>query len=460
VLWTGPIVEQKAHTESAVALPHGTRSSLELNSVNGRAPPAAPRKSRLNQTRAITLLCGAGLLTLAGCGGGADRESVEVGVAMPFTSTGVMLEARQAWQLVVEQVEADGGVNHKALQVVERDTPLDDADDVRPIADGFIDLTNQGYKYIISLLSGSALQPMMEAAMPNGVLAMSITSEDPAATLPEYDGMLLRGILPTDRLIQKQALALQGEGLGALAIVGETVQGQVDVRHAAMREAYAACAECRVTSVTYPAEADLYRYDWRAVGAEVMLGAPDVIYLTSANAPALLDTIYWAERSGYTGLYYFAHGAFLAGLQSAMPGSEVPERFRSYDLALPPNEHLEQFQRLYEARYGDSFVPEPRLIAFADYLALLALAMTRVGDDDPRAVAATMKELAGPPGESFGTLDYAAAAAAVRAGRDIDFFGLSGPLDFDARGEVTDGFIQEYGVAPSGAVEALPAGGP
>jgi ABC-type branched-subunit amino acid transport system substrate-binding protein len=379
---------------------------------------------------------------------------------MPFTSTGVMLEARQAWQLVVEQVEADGGVNRKAFEVVERDTPLDDANDVRPIADGFIDLTNEGYKYIISLLSGSALEPMMAAAMPHGVLAMSITSEDSAAALPEYDGMLLRGILPTDRLIQKQALALQAKGLAALAIVGETVQGEVDVRHAAMREAYAACAECRVASITYPAEADLYRYDWQAVGAQVMLGAPDVIYLASANAAALLDTIYWAERSGYTGLYYFAHGAFLAGLQSAMPGSEVPTRFRSYDLALPPSDRLEQFQGQYEARYGESFVPEPRLVAFADYLALLALAMTRVGDDDPREVARAMKELAGPPGESFGTLEYAAAAAAVRAGRDIDFVGLSGPLDFDARGEVADGFIQEYGVASNGAVEALAPGAP
>lgn len=379
---------------------------------------------------------------------------------MPFTSTGVMLEARQAWQLVVEQVEADGGVNDKAFTVVERDTPLDDASDLAPIADGFIHLTHEGFKYIISLLSGSALEPMMAAAMPHGVLAMSITSEDAAAALPEYDGMLLRGILPTDRLIHKQALALQARGLTSLAIVGESVQGEVDARHAAMRAAYEACAECRVTSSTYPAEADLYRYDWRAVGAEVMRSEPDVIYLTSANTSALLDTIYWAESAGYTGLYYFAHGAFLAALQSAMPGSDVPGRFRSYDLALPPSEHLDRFQQLYAARYGESFVPEPRLIAFADYLALLALAMTRVGDGDPRAVAATMKELAAPPGERFGTLEYAAAAAAVRAGRDIDFIGLSGPLDFDARGEVTDGFMQEFALAPSGAVAPLAVGDP
>jgi hypothetical protein len=146
----------------------------------------------------------------------------------------------------------------------------------------------------------------------------------------------------------------------------------------------------------------------------------------------------------------------MASAALAMPGSKVPARFRSYELALPPSERLDHFLASYEERYGDSFVPEPRLIAFADYLSLLALAMTRVGDRDPRAVASAMKELAGPPGERFGTLEYVAAAAAVRAGQDIDFVGLSGPLDFDARGEVSDGFIQEYGVTPDGDVTPLP----
>jgi hypothetical protein len=67
-----------------------------------------------------------------------------------------------------------------------------------------------------------------------------------------------------------------------------------------------------------------------------------------------------------------------------------------------------------------------------------------------------MKELAAPPGDAHGPLDFAAASAAVRAGKDIDFVGLSGPLDFDEHGEVADGFAQEYGVDPSGAIAPLP----
>jgi branched-chain amino acid transport system substrate-binding protein len=399
------------------------------------------------------------LLALLGCGAeraGDDRGSVDVGVAVPLTSTGLMVDAQRAWQLVVEQVNEGGGINDKTLAVHARDTPLTSASDLAPIADGFVDLTNEGYKYIISLVSGSALAPMMDAAMPHGVLTMSITSEESAADVPEYDGMLLRGILPTDRLLRKEADTLRAQGLSSMVIIGETVGGLLDSRHSAMRDAFAACDGCRAASVTYPSEADLYRYDWESVGTEALTHAPDVIFLTSANISALLDTIFWTERAGFTGLYYFAHGAFLASVSAAMPGSLVPQRFRAYDLALPPSERLDRFQQLYEARYGDSFVPEPRLIAFADYLALLSLAMTRVGDGDPRAVSAAMKELASPPGERFGPLEYVAAAAAVRAGRDIDFVGLSGPFDFDARGEVSDGYVQEYGVSATGDVVALP----
>lgn len=389
------------------------------------------------------------------CGQG-EPDTVEVAVAVPFAGTGLMAEARQAWEIVLEQINDGGGINGKRLAVHERNTPLADTADLRPIADGFIDLTAEGYKYIISLVSGAAVEPIMSAAVPQGVLTMSITSEESAADLPAYDGLLLRGILPTDRLLQKQAALMQADGLRKLAIVGETSGGALDARHSGMQEAYATCPDCSVTSVTYAAEADLYRYDWEGVGKAVMAAAPDVVFLATADPSALLDIVYWTEALGYSGLYYFAYGAYMGSLVPALPGSAAPARFRSYDLALPPNARLDQFLSSYEQKYGDAFVPEPRLIAFADYLALLALAMTAVGEEDPRQVATAMKAFAGPPGDEYGSLDFVEAAAAVRAGRDIDFVGLSGPLDFDGRGEVSDGYVEQYGVNSRGEVAPFP----
>jgi branched-chain amino acid transport system substrate-binding protein len=390
---------------------------------------------------------------LAACSGSSEPAStpVEVGVAVPFAGTDLMLEARQGWEIVLDAINESGGVGGRPLRVVERDTQLAAAYVLAPIADGFIDLTSQGYRYIISLISGAALEPMMRAATSRGVLAMSITSEEPAAQVEGYDALLLRGILATDRLIDKQAHALQGNGLTHMVIVGPTRGGAPDARHAAMRAAYAACGSCAVGDVTYPAESDGYLYDWRGLGQRVQGLQPDVIYLASADGSALMDSVRAIDLAGYRGLYYFAYGGYLAAVVPAF-GPEVTRRFRSYDLALAPGAKSDEFLARYQALYGDSFVPEPRLIAFADYLALLALAMTRVGTEDPALVAETMKELAGPPGDAYGPLDFAAASAAVRAGEDIDFVGLSGPLDFDARGEVADGFALEYGVDPTGSI--------
>jgi branched-chain amino acid transport system substrate-binding protein len=67
-----------------------------------------------------------------------------------------------------------------------------------------------------------------------------------------------------------------------------------------------------------------------------------------------------------------------------------------------------------------------------------------------------MRQIAGPPGERFTTLDYAGALTALAAGGDIDFQGFSGPLDFDERGEVSDGYIEEYRVDDAGDVVPVP----
>jgi branched-chain amino acid transport system substrate-binding protein len=425
------------------------RTAIEAN--GGGSARRRPQPSR----GIGAALLGAGLIAACGSEPQPELEPITVAVAVPFAGTGVMADARQGWQLVLDSINEAGGVAGRPLQVVERDTPLSAPDDLTPIAEGFTELASEGYRYIISLASGDALEPMMQAATTRGVLTMSITSEEPAADVAGYDALLLRGILSTDRLIAKQAAALQARGLRHLAIVGATRAAVPAARHQAMRGAYELCADCTVSELTYPAEMDPYYYDWPTLGEDVVSAAPDVVYLAAANVDALRDSVRAIEAAGYAGSYHFAHGGYMGALLPAfLP--QVTQRFRSYDLALPPGAQSDEFFARYESRYGEAFVPEPRLVAFADYLALLALAMTQVGADDPARVALAMKELAAPPGEAHGPLDYAAASAAVRAGKDVDFVGLSGPLDFDERGEVADGFAREYAVDASGAIVPLP----
>src|SRR5690349_9698493 len=73
-----------------------------------------------------------GALALA-CGAPEKVEPVQVGVAVPFAGTELMLEARQGWELVLDSINESGGVSGRPLQVVERNTPLSNANDLSPI---------------------------------------------------------------------------------------------------------------------------------------------------------------------------------------------------------------------------------------------------------------------------------------------------------------------------------------
>ena len=157
-------------------------------------------------------------------------------------------------------------------------------------------------------------------------------------------------------------------------------------------------------------------------------------------------------NGGYKYIISLVSGATRVPMMgAAMPNGVLAMRITSEESAA----ELERFLGRYAERYGDSFVPAPRLLAFADYLVLRALAMTSVGSDDPQQVSAAMKELAAPPGERWGhSISTPPRRRCVRAATSIST-GSRGH-SIDARGEVADGFVQEYGVTTSGDVVALP----
>ena len=71
-----------------------------------------------------------------------------------------------------------------------------------------------------------------------------------------------------------------------------------------------------------------------------------------------------------------------------------------------------------------------------DAAAVLALAIEKAGSDDPVAVRDELRSVANPPGEVVGPADIAKALELVRDGKDVDYVGASGNVDFDEHGNV------------------------
>jgi len=72
-----------------------------------------------------------------------------------------------------------------------------------------------------------------------------------------------------------------------------------------------------------------------------------------------------------------------------------------------------------------------------DATTLCFLAAVAADSTDGREVASRIRSVSGPPGRGYGPAQISQAVRDLRAGREIDYRGASGPLDLDARGDPT-----------------------
>jgi branched-chain amino acid transport system substrate-binding protein len=83
---------------------------------------------------------------------------------------------------------------------------------------------------------------------------------------------------------------------------------------------------------------------------------------------------------------------------------------------------------------------------------LMALAIEKAGAADRSKISAALREVANAPGEPIYPGEWAKAKKLIAEGKDIDYVGASGPVDFDANGDVT-GVYSVNTVGDSGTFE-------
>ena len=80
-----------------------------------------------------------------------------------------------------------------------------------------------------------------------------------------------------------------------------------------------------------------------------------------------------------------------------------------------------------------------------DATVLCALAAIAAGSNDPGAIKDKLRDVSAPPGTRYTPQDLPQAIKDLRAGKDINYDGVSGPIDFAENGDPTTGFYDEYG---------------
>jgi ABC-type branched-subunit amino acid transport system substrate-binding protein len=355
------------------------------------------------------------------CAGTADG-TLTIGGLLPMTGDLSFLgpAADAGTRLAVDDVNAAGGVLGRDIAYLPGDSGDADPDMANPAVDGHL---AAGTDAVLGPLSSGVSLNVIDKVV--GACRLLFSPGATSAVFTEHaDDDLFFRTAPSDALQGRAVADLMTEDGAGTAVVlarrdayGEDVAGFV----AASFEQQGGL----VTTVIYDPEASTFDAEVSTVLGE----APDaVVVIGFDESAAILDSLFDAGVStASTGIYLVdgnvgnylgenvVHAGALAGVRGTLPGAQVtPDfaaRLRTVD------------QSLSEYAYG----PEAY-----DAVVVTALAAAAADSDDPAEIARHVNGVTrdGEPCDAV-----AACLGLLDQGRDIDYDGVAGPLEFGPAGE-------------------------
>lgn len=397
--------------------------------------------SNSKRLRFAALAVSAGLV-LAACGGDSEEEATDdqadgvltIGALMPQTGSLAFLGPPEfaGIDLAVKEINEAGGVLGEDV-VVER---ADSGDGEPNIAPGETDkLLNAGVDAIVGAAASGVSFAVIDKITGAGVVQIS-----PANTAPGFDtyddGGLYFRTAPSD--------VLQGAVIANLL----TQDGHQNVAILARQDDYGEALADQVEKVFTEAGGTvaakvLYDPNASTFGTEVQEVAdskPDAVVFVSFDEsariiPALADAgvgpqdvaLYLCDGNLAS---YAADSTqplpagLLKGTKGTLPGSGATDEFKARLLEVDPE--LTEF-----AYAAESY----------DATTIVALAAVAAGSDGGRAIGAEMIEVT-RGGEKCNT--FAECVALLEDGKDIDYDGVSGPIEMGDTGSPTQAKVGIY----------------
>jgi ABC-type branched-subunit amino acid transport system substrate-binding protein len=398
---------------------------------------------------------GVASLALAACGGDDDEGgegtgatespteaaatgdgTLKLGTLLPQTGSLAFLGPPEfaGVDLAVQEINEAGGVLGEEVTVSHTDS----GDTTTDIASQSVDrLITEGVDAIIGAASSSVTLTVLDAVVQNKTVMFSPANTSPDLTTYPDDGYYFR-TAPSD--------VLQGRVMGDLVIS----DGCANVGIMALQDPYGeGLAENVQVSVEEGGgeiaggESIIYDPNAANFATEVTQMAsltPDCIVLigfaeTSTIIPELVNQgigpqevpLYFVDGNLSNYGDDFPAGT-LDGNKGTLPGAEATGDFQERLLAINPD--LNDF----------SYAPESY-----DAGILIALAATAAGDDSGESIAANLVAVS-KDGTKCTTFEEC--AGLLEDGEDIDYDGVSGPVEFSDAGDPTQATIGIYQYGP------------
>ncbi|MFO7773165.1 MAG: ABC transporter substrate-binding protein [Dehalococcoidia bacterium] len=369
-------------------------------------------------------------MVLVGCPDPIEEpvEYFVLGHVVPFTGdlSFVGEEWENSTELAVEHINDAGGVLGRQIKVQYEDSATTGA--------GAVDALEKliTIDKVQALLGGTASFEAI-ASMPK-VKLNEVVFISPSATAPDITGMDHGGyffrLCPSD-LLQATAMGILARDKGyetANVISRDDAYGQ------GLREVFKSSFVERGGTIGADVVYDAGAADFSGYVSAVLAEPADVIVVNAL----MEDGVRLFKKFWDAGVIDDYGWIVCEGVQAdAIPGEVEDATGGAFNMegvmgATPYPVGTGPFRAAYFAKYGEhTWAYGPNVY---DGFILLALAIEHAGAYDGPAIAASVWEVANPPGEPVS--DVAAALELIRDGVDIQYQGAGGEIVFDEYGDV------------------------
>jgi branched-chain amino acid transport system substrate-binding protein len=327
------------------------------------------------------------------------------------------------------EIDAGGGVLGNPVTYIEGDS----GDTTTDIASQTVDShLSQGVQAIIGAASSGVSLTVIDKITGNGVVHFSPANTAPTLTTYPDNGLYFR-VAPSD-VLQGAIIAADAidNGIESMAVIARQDPYGEGLKDAVVKD-FSASGGTITSDLLYDPAAPSFE----AEVAEIVAGGPQAVTVIGFEESVKLlqemikqgagpgdVSLYLVDGNISTTAYEDFPAGVMVGVRATVPSGEA-------DLTAFNESLLEVDPDLTDFAYGAQSY---------DATMLIALAAEAAGCADGVAIAAALPDVAGNGGEQCST--WADCKALLDAGTDIDFQGVTGPVDFNEYGDPAEGTIQ------------------
>jgi branched-chain amino acid transport system substrate-binding protein len=397
----------------------------------------------------VVAVAAATALALSGCSASSKYTGgdgvLKLGGVLPLTGALAFLSPPEiaGVELAIQDINDAGGVLGKPVEWTLEDSSDGDHPEIAPAS--ATKLLDAGVDAIVGAAASGVTRLIIDQVTKAKTVQISMSNTAPDLSTWDDGGYYFR-TAPSD-LLQGAIVGNQvvADGHENVAIIyQQTPYGEgLEAKAKATIEAAGATI---VSDLSFP-EAET-NFD-TIVQKTVASGADSVLIISYDEfkkiAPAL-------QKNNFPGkdMYlvdgnlanYSAEGfaSYLEGAKGTLPGGALDEAFKK------------RAADLYMTNHGEELTEFAYLAESYDAVILLALAAEQAGNDTGLAISENLQSVSagGDP-----VTNYADGLAAIKAGKDVNYDGFSGPIEFDENGDPTGASIGIYQYGKDGTSTLL-----